>query len=64
MKVSKFKVLLYLNSAVDNLIKRNVDFMATTVKEMMQGTSMDRYMVQIMTKVTELTNEYRAKMSK
>lgn len=30
-------ILLSANSAVDNLIKRNVDFMATTVKEMMQG---------------------------
>ena len=31
-------ILLSANSAVDNLIKRNVDFTATTVKEMMQGS--------------------------
>ena len=31
------RILLSVNSAVDNLIKRNVDFTATTVKEMMQG---------------------------
>ena len=32
------RILLSINSAVDNLIKRNVDFTATTVKEMMQGS--------------------------
>ena len=32
------RILLSVNSAVDNLIKRNVDFTATTVKEMMQGS--------------------------
>ena len=32
------RILLSINSAVDNLIKRNVDFTTTTVKEMMQGS--------------------------
>lgn len=32
------RILLSANSAVDNLIKRNADFTATTVKEMMQGS--------------------------
>lgn len=32
------RILLSVNSAVDNLVKRNVDFTATTVKEMMQGS--------------------------
>ena len=32
------RILLSVNSAVDNLTKRNVDFTATTVKEMMQGS--------------------------
>ena len=32
------RILLSINSAVDNLIKRNVDFTATTVKEIMQGS--------------------------
>ena len=32
------RLLLSVNSAVDNLTKRNVDFTATTVKEMMQGS--------------------------
>ena len=32
------RILLSVNSAVDNLIKRNVDFMAITFKEMMQGS--------------------------
>jgi len=31
-------ILLSVNTAVDNLIKRNVDFTATTVKDMMQGS--------------------------
>ena len=31
------RILLAVNSAVDNLAKRNVDFTATTVKEMIQG---------------------------
>ena len=31
-------ILLSVNSAVDNLKKRNIDFTATTVKEMMQGS--------------------------
>jgi hypothetical protein len=31
------RILLSVNTAVDNLTKRNVDFTATTVKEMMQG---------------------------
>ena len=32
------RILLSVNTAVDNLIKRNIDFTATTVKEMMQGS--------------------------
>ena len=32
------RILLSINSAVDNLIKRNVDFTAMMVKEMMQGS--------------------------
>ena len=32
------RILLSVNSAVDNLTKRNVDFTATTVKELMQGS--------------------------
>ena len=32
------RILLSINSAVDNLTKRNADFTATTVKEMMQGS--------------------------
>ena len=32
------RILLSVNTAVDNLIKRNVDFTATTVKDMMQGS--------------------------
>ena len=32
------RILLSVNTAVDNLTKRNVDFTATTVKEMMQGS--------------------------
>ncbi len=32
------RILLSINSAVENLIKRNVDFTATTVKEIMQGS--------------------------
>ena len=32
------RILLSFNSAVDNLTKRNIDFTATTVKEMMQGS--------------------------
>lgn len=31
------RILLSVNSAVDNLTKRNIDFTATTVKELMQG---------------------------
>ncbi len=31
------RILLSVNSAVDNLTKRDVDFTTTTVKEMMQG---------------------------
>ena len=36
------RILLSVNSAVDNLTKRNVDFTATTVKEMMRAASTDR----------------------
>jgi len=32
------RILLSVNTAMDNLTKRNVDFTATTVKEMMQGS--------------------------
>ena len=32
------RILLSVNTAVGNLTKRNVDFTATTVKEMMQGS--------------------------
>ena len=45
-------ILLFVNSAVDNLIKRNVDFTATTVKEMNK-------LVLMVHKVTELTDEYQ-----
>ena len=33
------RILMSVNSAVDNLIKRNVDFTAITVKEMMLGSA-------------------------
>ena len=32
------RILLSVNTSGDNLTKRNVDFTATTVKEMMQGS--------------------------
>jgi len=67
MKVSKFKVLLYLKkSNLDKQGKAPIMGRITLNNSMALVCKLEKYMmqlVQIMSKVTELTNEYKERVN-